>query len=194
MLLRRQQRILLLHHGMALRVQLVRSLHRPILLHADYLQASLCFTVPEAGFELLASSPPHHSGDVQASPSHERSQDGHRTDGSAFLDERRHDRSAVFVAPEDLFIDSSRYSFKKAAKPAQHKQIVEKKDPFRYPAEGRAERAIASLLPRHTRKSTRQREKGVVVKPARAKERRVRRRSCDARGQLHVHFEAPQQL
>jgi hypothetical protein len=179
---------------MALRVQLVRSLHRPILLHADYLQARLCFTVPEAGFELLASSPPYLSGDVQASLSHAHFQDGHRTDGSAFLDKHRHelpDTSAVFVAPEDLFIDSSN-----GVEQAEPKQIVGKMDPFRHrPAEGRAERAIELLQPRRTRKSPRQRE-GAVVKPVRVKERRrhVRKRSGDAQGQLHVHFEEVQQL
>jgi hypothetical protein len=197
MLLRHEQRTLLFHqHGMALRVQLVRSLHHPpTLLHADSGQARLCFTVPEIGSELLevlASSPPHLSRDVQASLSHAYPQDSHFTDGRAFLSKRRHDfpdTSDVFVAPEDLFIDSS-----KGAEPAQHKQIGERKDPFRYHlAEGRAEGAIASLLPRRTRRRTRQRE-CVAVKPARAEERRVRQRSRDARGQFHVHFEAVQQL
>jgi hypothetical protein len=180
---------------MALRVQPVRSLHHPpTLLRADSGQARLCFTVPEIGSELLgvlASSPPHLPRDVQASLSHTYPQDGHCTDGSAFLSMRRHelsDTSDVFVAPEDLFIDSS-----KGVEPAQYKRIVGRKDPFRYHlAEGRAEGAIASLLPRRTRRSTRQRE-GVVVKPALAKEG-VKQRSRDARGQFHVRFEEVHQL
>jgi hypothetical protein len=173
---------------MALRVQLVRSLHRPpTLLHADSGQALLCFTVPETESELFASSPPQLSRDVQASLSHAHLQDGHRTDGNAFLDERSYELSNtpdVFVAPEDLSIDSL-----KGPESGQHEQIEEEKNPFRYHrAKGahRAERAIERI-----RRRTRQRKD--VVKPDRAKERRrhVRQRSCD---QFHVHSEVLQQL
>jgi hypothetical protein len=185
--------LLFYRHGMALRVQLVRSLQPPpTLLHADSGQAHLCFTVPEKGSELLgvlASSPPHLPRDVQASLSHACPQDGHGTDGSAFLNQRWHeqlsDTSAVFVAPEDLSIDSL-----KGAESAQHEQIGGIKDTYGH---DRAEDAIAALQP--TRKSTR-RPKRVAVKPDRVSKRRLhdKQRSCDARGQFRVHFEELPQL